>query len=108
MRAAKQFEWSKTDLIANIADEVHGKIALNGDDKTYCNEEKIENTVLQITGSIWCVIQRILQRIQYRNQCAKGHRRRWISTCGSWLMFLCNCPNFSVSKGCAIIKNMVE
>ena len=44
MKAAKQFGWSKTELIAMIASEVHLQIALDDEEKT-CDNRNSENKI---------------------------------------------------------------
>lgn len=81
MKAAKQYGWSKTELIANIATNAHESIALAIEEVRYNNVDQ-ENHTVRIYG-IAKVFKYIFQYIipKYRILCAKKGRRRWYNLC---------------------------
>ena len=77
LRAAKQFGWSKTELIANIAAKAHENIILEIDEEVCYNEEKTGNngeTILVLTSR---TLQKIQHFIWHWSNLRKEHRRRW-------------------------------
>lgn len=76
MKAAKQFDWSKTELIANIAEKAHERIVLSTEDDT-CNVLKREKKWTESKKEIKDTIQQLGQRIRKWRLICRGHRRRW-------------------------------
>jgi hypothetical protein len=76
MKAAKQFGWSKTELIANIAEKAHERIVLSTEDDT-CNVLKREKKWTESKKEIKDTIQQLGQRIRKWRLICRGHRRRW-------------------------------
>ena len=76
MKAAKQFGWSKTELIANIAEKAHERIVLSTEDDT-CNVLKREKKWTESKKEIKGTIQQLGQRIRKWRLICRGHRRRW-------------------------------
>lgn len=77
MKAAKQFGWSKMELIANIEAKAHENIILEIAKKVCYNEEKIESngeTILVLTLHALQKIQHFI--LHWRNH-RKEYRRRW-------------------------------
>ena len=89
MKAAKQFDWSKTDLIARIADNAHEEIVLSTEDEN-CNVLKREKKWTESKKETKNTIQQIVQRIRKWRLICRGHRRRRC-TCyvieSIWLVF---------------------
>ena len=80
MKAAKQFGWSKTELIANIAENVHDNIVLAIEDEVCYiveQEEKQADPRMEKPAAIKCVVQQTIQRIRKWRIIWKGSRRRW-------------------------------
>lgn len=87
MKAAKQFDWSKTELIANIAESAHENIVLAIENEV-CNIRDQEETqeVLQMEepAAIKCVVHQTIRRIPKWWLICKKAGRRWQSW--SWKM----------------------
>ena len=77
MRAAKQFGWSKAELIANIEARAYENISLEIDEEVCYNEEKTENSETTVLMIAFRMIQRIYRFDHFRNYHRKEHRRRW-------------------------------
>lgn len=77
MKAVKQFDWSKTELIANIAANVHENIVLVIEEEVCYVEyqEKKTNKTCGETKTIKNNLQQLILRC--RRLCLKGGRRRW-------------------------------
>lgn len=79
MKAAKQFGWSKTELIANITEEAHDKIALAVEEEAYCivKEEKIAERDENVQVSFHAErVNRQTKIIRWRLKIKQGRRRR--------------------------------
>ena len=77
MKAVKQFDWSKTELIAQIAAHAHEEIALAIEEEV-CYVESQEKHIDKnygVTKAIKNNLQQLIQRC--RRLCVKGGRRRW-------------------------------
>ena len=77
MKALKQFDWSKTELIAQIAAHAHEEIALAIEEEV-CYVESQEKHIDKnygVTKAIKNNLQQLIQRC--RRLCVKGGRRRW-------------------------------
>lgn len=73
MKAAKQFGWSKMELIANIEAKVHENIILEIDKKVCYNRKKVatsENTPIAFIIHITQNVYRINHRKEHRRRCA--------------------------------------
>ena len=80
MRAAKQFGWSKTELIANIAENVHGNIVLAIENEVCYiveGEEKQAASQVEAPVAIKIVIHKAIRRVRKRWLIWKGGGRRW-------------------------------
>ena len=77
MRAAKQFGWSKAELIANISAAFYEKIVLDNGEEICYGEERMENDGAKITFFVCYTLRKILRYIRYRKINRKKHRRRW-------------------------------
>ena len=80
IRAAKQFEWSKTDLIANIAANAHENIVLAIEEEMCYiveDEEKKAELHKEMPVVIRSVIHQSIQRIRKWWLIWKGGGRRW-------------------------------
>ena len=80
MRAAKQFGWSKTELIANIAENAHENIVLAIEDAvcyTVEQEEKQAVPRMEAPAGIKTVIHKAIRRARKRWLIWKGGGRRW-------------------------------
>ena len=76
MKAVKQFDWSKTELIAQIAAHAHEEIALAIEEVCYVeSQEKHIDKNYGVTKAIKNNLQQLIQRC--RRLCVKGGRRRW-------------------------------
>ena len=77
MKAVKQFDWSKTELIANIEANVHENIVLVFEEEVCYAEyqEKKTNKTYGVTKTIKNNLQQLILRC--RRLCLKGGRRRW-------------------------------
>ena len=77
MKAVKQLDWSKTELIANIAANVHENIVLVIEEEVCYVEyqEKKTNKTCGVTKTIKNNLQQLILRC--RRLCLKGGRRRW-------------------------------
>ena len=90
MKAAEQFGWSKTELIASIIENAHENIILETEEETY-NLEKREKRWDESNKEIKNTIQQLGQRIRKWRQIWRGHRRRWRTSYAMgnicWLVF---------------------
>lgn len=90
MKAAEQFGWSKTELIASIIENAHENIILETEEETY-NLEKREKRWDESNKEIKNTIQQLGQRIRKWWQIWRGHRRRWRTSYAMgnicWLVF---------------------
>ena len=79
IRAAKQFEWSKTELIANIAANVHENIVLVIEEEMcyIAEEEKQTKSNMKMYADIICMIHQFVWRMKKRWLIWKGGGRRW-------------------------------
>ena len=80
MKAAEQFSWSKTELIANIAANAHENIVLAIEEKVCYiveQEEKQAESLREIPVAIKNVIYQFVQRIRKWWLIWKGGGRRW-------------------------------
>ena len=80
MKAAKQFGWSKTELIANIAENAHENIVLAIEEDVCYIVEKEEKQVaprMEVPTAIMTVIHKAIQRVRKRWLIWKGGGRRW-------------------------------
>lgn len=80
MRAAKQFGWSKTELIANIAANTHENVVLYIEDEvSYImgQEEKKTESLMSLSVENINTIHRPIRRIQKWWLVWKYGRRRW-------------------------------
>jgi len=90
IRAAKQFEWSKTELIANIAANAHENIILVIEEKKYdvVEQEKKQNkTHRSLSANMMNTICQSVWRFKKRWLILKGGRRRW----RTMLCEMCGC-----------------
>ena len=79
MKAAKQFGWSKTELIANITEEAHEKIALAVVEETYCIVEEHKIAERDENVQVPYYAERVNYQtkiIQWRLKIKRGRRRR--------------------------------
>ena len=79
MKAAKQFGWSKTELIANITEEAHDEIALDVEEEAYCIVE--ENQIAERDENVQVPFhaERVNQQtkiIRWRLEIKRGRRRQ--------------------------------
>ena len=80
MKAAKQFGWSKTELIANIAENAHENIVLAIEDEVCYiveQEEKQAAPRMEAPAVIKTVIFNAIRRVRKRWLIWKGGGRRW-------------------------------
>lgn len=80
MKAAKQFGWSKTELIANIAENAHENIVLAIEDEVCYiveQEEKQATPRMEAPAAIKTVIHKGIRRARKRWLIWKGGGRRW-------------------------------
>ena len=77
MKAAEQFDWSKTELIAQIAAQAHEEIALAIEEEVCYveSQEKHIDKTYGVTKAIKYNLQQLILRCQ--RLCVKGGRRRW-------------------------------
>ena len=81
MKAAKQFGWSKTDLIANIAENAHENIVLAIEDEVCYiveKEEKQAASRMEVSAVIKTIIPEAIRRVRKRWLTWKGGRRRCV------------------------------
>ena len=81
MKAAKQFGWSKTDLIANIAENAHENIVLAIEDEVCYiveKEEKQAASRMEVSAVIKTIIPEAILRVRKRWLTWKGGRRRCV------------------------------
>ena len=100
MKAAKQFDWSKTELIANIADKAHEDIVLAIENEVRQNEgqkQKISVPMMEQPG-FRIVIQSNLRRIRKWWLIWKERRRRLTNK--KWLLSTESCIAFFGERGC--------
>lgn len=80
MKAAKQFDWSKTELIANIAANAHENIVLAIEEEMCYiveQEEKQEESLMELPVAIKNAIHQAIRRIRKWWLIWKGGGRRW-------------------------------
>ena len=80
MNAAKQFDWSKTELIANIADKAHENIVLAIENEVCYiveQEEKQAESQMELPVVIKDVIHQAIRRIRKWWLIWKGGGQRW-------------------------------
>lgn len=80
MKAVKQFDWSKTKLIANIAENAHENIVLAIEDEVCYiveKEEKQASPQMEVPTAIKNVIHYEIRRTRKRWLIWKGGGRRW-------------------------------
>ena len=80
MKAAKQFGWSKTELIANIAGNAHENIVLAIEEEVCYiveKEEKQEAPRMEVPAAIKTVIHKAIRRTRKRWLIWKEGGRRW-------------------------------
>lgn len=98
MKAAKQFGWSKMELIANIEAKAHENTTFDIDEEVCYNQEKAENGEITVLMLAFHMIQRIHRFDCYWNHLRKEHRRRWHTmmsdSCGTN-----NCKPIQLWKG---------
>ena len=78
MKAAEQFGWSKTELIANIAANSHEEIVLAIEDEE-CDAESQDKyfvTIYRVASTMKHSLQHLFHRC--RRLCVKEERRRWL------------------------------
>ena len=78
MKAAKQFGWSKTELIANITANSHEEIVLAIEDEE-CDAESQDKyfvTIYRVASTMKHRFHHLFQRC--RRLCMKEERRRWL------------------------------
>ena len=83
MKAAEQFGWSKTELIANIAANAHENIVLAIEDEVCYfveREEKQATPQMEVPAAIKSVVQQTIRRIRRRWLIWRGRGRRWRTT----------------------------
>lgn len=81
MKAAKQFGWSKTELIANIAENAHENIVLAIENEVcYIVEQEEKQAVpkMEAPATIQTVIHKAIRRARKRWLIWKGGRRRCV------------------------------
>lgn len=81
MKAAKQFKWSKTELIANIAINAHENIVLTIEEEGYdvVNQENHTAKVHGIAKVFKYSLQYLIQ--SYLGLCQTRGKRRWCNLC---------------------------
>lgn len=80
MKAAKQFDWSKTELISNIAANTHENIMLAIEEEMCYiveQEEKQAEPLKEMPVVIKNVIHQVIRRIRKWWLIWKGGGRRW-------------------------------
>lgn len=80
MKATKQFGWSKTELIANISENVHESVVLTVEDEVCYiveQEEKQIDFALDVSADIWNERRHFIRRIRKWWLIWKGRGRRW-------------------------------
>ena len=80
MKAANQFDWSKTELIANIAENAHENIALAIENEVCYiveQEEKQATPRMEVPATIKTVIHKAIRKVRKRWLIWKGGGRRW-------------------------------
>ena len=100
MKAAKQFGWSKTELIINIAANAHENIVLAIENEVCQNEgQKQKKSVpMMEQPGFRIVIQSYLQRFRKWSLIWKEDRRRL--TIKKWLLSTESCIAFFGERGC--------
>lgn len=79
MKAAKQFGWSKTELIAYITEEEHDKIALAVEEEAYCIVEENKIAERDEKEQVLFHAERVNQQtkiIRWRLEIKQGRRRQ--------------------------------
>ena len=80
MKAAKQFDWSKTELIANIVANAHENIVLAIEEEMcyiVVQEEKQAESQMELPVVIKNVLHHVIRRIRKWWLIWKGGGRRW-------------------------------
>ena len=80
MKAAKQLNWSKTELIANIAENAHENIVLAIEYEMCYIVEQEEKQVaprMEVPAAINAVIYKAIRKVRKRWLIWKGGGRRW-------------------------------
>ncbi len=80
MKAAKQFDWSKTELIANIVANAHENIVLAIEEEmcySVVQEEKQAESQMELPVVIKNVLHHVIRRIRKWWLIWKGGGRRW-------------------------------
>ena len=79
MKAAKQFGWSKAELIANIAENAHENIVLAIENEVcYIVEQEEKQAARRMEApAIKTVIHKAIRRVRKRWLIRKGGGRRW-------------------------------
>lgn len=80
MKATKQFGWSKTELIANIAENAHENIVLAIEDEVcYTGEQKEKQTApyVEAPAVIKSIIHKAIRRARKQWLIWKGGGRQW-------------------------------
>ena len=87
MKAAEQFGWSKTELIANIAANAHENIVLAIEDEVcYIIEQEEKEAIpqMEVPAAIKSVVHQTIRRIRKRWMIWRGSGRRWHTM--SWVI----------------------
>lgn len=87
MRAAEQFGWSKTELIANIAANAHENVVLAIEDEVCYiieREEKQGTPQMEVPAAIKSVVHQTIRRIRKQWLIWRGRERRWRTM--SWVI----------------------
>ena len=87
MRAAEQFGWSKTELIANIAANAHENVVLAIEDEVCYiieREEKQGTPQMEVHAAIKSVVHQTIRRIRKQWLILRGRERRWRTM--SWVI----------------------
>ena len=80
MKAANQFDWSKTELIANIAENAHENIALAIENEVCYiveQEEKQATPRMEVPAAIKTVIHKAIRKFRKQWLIWRGGGRRW-------------------------------
>ena len=87
MKAAEQFGWSKTELIANIAQNAHENIVLAIEDEVCYIVNRVEKQAtpqMEVPAAINRVVNHTIRRIRKRWLTWRGSGRRWRTM--SWVI----------------------
>ena len=81
MKAAEQFRWSKTELIANIAANAYDNIVSSIEDRCHsADQEKGQlKTFVEIHTDVKIKIRQIVWKIRKMWLIWRGHERRWLT-----------------------------